>query len=70
MQKYIIKRVKRNTCNNFWDLKEQSTIASSIVIPSFAKDITNFKNVLKRFPVNIHNFACRCLTFNGILMKI
>ena len=45
-------------------LKEQSTIVSSIVNSSFAKDITNWQNVIKRLPVNIHNFARRYLTFN------
>ena len=45
-------------------LKEQSTIVSSIVNSSFAKDITNCPNIIKRLPVNIHNFACRYLIFN------
>ena len=45
-------------------LKEQSTIVSSIVNSSFAKDITNWQNVIKRLPVNIHNFASRYLIFN------
>ena len=45
-------------------LKEQSTVVSSIVSSSFVKDITNWQNVLKRLPVNIHNFAGRYLIFN------
>ena len=45
-------------------LKEQSTIVSSIVSSSFTKEITNWQNVLKRLPVNIHNFARRYLIFN------
>ena len=52
------------TWNNFLGLKEESTIVSSIVNSSFAKDITNWQNVIKRLPVNTHNFARRYLIFN------
>ena len=55
---------KETTWNNFLGLKEQSTIVSSVVNSSFAKDIINQQNVIKRLPVNIHNFAGRYLIFN------
>ena len=45
-------------------LKEQSFISSSIVSSSLAKNITNWQNILKRLPVNIHNLARRYLKFN------
>ena len=37
----LSKKFKETTWNNFLGLKEQSTIVSSIVNSSFAKDITN-----------------------------
>ena len=60
----LSKKFKETTWNNFLGLKEQSTIVSSIVNSSFAKDITNWQNVIKRLPVNIHNFARRYVIFN------
>ena len=63
-KRILLKKFKETTRNNFWGLKEQSTIVSSVVNSSFAKDITNWQNAIKRLPVNIHNFSHKYLIFN------
>ena len=60
----LSKEFKETTWNDLLGLKKQPVIVSSIVRSSFAKDITNWQNVLKRLPVKIHNFAGRYLIFN------
>ena len=60
----LSKEFKQTTWNNLLGLKKPSTIVSSTVSSSFAKDMTTGQNVLKRLPVNIYNFARRYLILN------
>ena len=58
------KEITESVWDNFMGLKEQCILIKQIIEVSMVKDIQSWQILVKRLPINIHNFCRRCLVMS------
>ena len=63
-KRILNKEITESVCDNFMGLKEQFILIKQIIEVSMVKDIQSWQTLVKRLPINIHNFCRRCLVMS------
>ena len=58
------KEITESVWDNFMGLKKQCILIKQIIEVSMVKDIQSWQILVKRLPINIHNFCRRCLVMS------